>query len=76
MRGCFQIAQHMVEEVVRIRIARVAVSFKSFARTGSVLRLAVVEDDNLVDLEDCTCSRHLRGHHCLEVMRLGAAMKD
>jgi hypothetical protein len=38
--------------------------------------LAVVRNDNLVDLKDDTGSRQLGGRHPLQIMRLGAANGD
>jgi hypothetical protein len=66
----------MIREVVRIRVVCVPVPFEPFARTHCFLMLAVVRNDNLVDLKDDTGSRQLGGRHPLQIMRLGAANGD
>jgi hypothetical protein len=66
----------MIREVIKIRVACVPLPFELFARTHCFLILAVVRNDNLVDLKDDTGSRQLGGRHRLQIMRLGAANRD
>ncbi len=56
MRWSFQVAQHVEEEVVRVRKSGVAILLGRSCRS-----LAIIEYDDFVDAEDRASPRYLAG---------------
>lgn len=63
-----QVAHVVVKEKVRIRKRGVAIDLWRSCR-----RLAIIEYYNLIDTEDCTCSRDMASQCCFLIWLLSTA---